>query len=67
MDDFSDTPPEAIMLMKMALGLIDASGGRVTPVGRHLNAAIEIATGRDDTKPVSGVDSVRGVSPQELD
>ena len=62
LDNLSDTPPEAVILMKMALGLIDAFGGRAAPVARHLNAAIEISMGPDDAKPIAETGTVPGAS-----
>lgn len=51
MDAEAETPPVAIVLMKMALGLIDAAGQRDTAAARHLNAAVEIAMGTVSKKP----------------
>ena len=47
----SEIPPPAIVMMKMALGLIDATGARNSAVARHLNAAIEIAMSDSAGKP----------------
>lgn len=47
----SEIPTEAIILMKMALGLIDAAGGGRSAVARHLNAAVELALVHDANMP----------------
>lgn len=51
MKSSDEVPETALLLMKMALGLIDAAGGRNGPVARHLNAAIEIGLGNRTMAP----------------